>query len=120
MAQSDYLIVQLPLNAQTRGIINRDRLAQLKRGAMLINVARAELIERDALVEALDSGRLGGFGLDVGYGEPADPADPLLKFRDMPERNVILMPHTAIGTRENALYDLDELCRNVWRAIKTP
>lgn len=118
MAQSDYLIVQLPLNALTRGMINRDRLAQLKPGAMLINVARAELIDRDALVEALESGRLGGFGLDVGYGEPTDPADPLLKFRDRPERNVILMPHTAIGGREHALHDIDELCRNVWQATK--
>jgi phosphoglycerate dehydrogenase-like enzyme len=119
MAQSDYLIVQLPLNAQTRGIINRARLAQLKPGAILINVARAELIDRDALVEALESGRLGGFGLDVGYGEPTDPADPLLKFRDRPERNVILMPHTAIGARENALRDIDKMCGNIWRATKT-
>ncbi|MDB5599531.1 MAG: D-3-phosphoglycerate dehydrogenase [Xanthobacteraceae bacterium] len=119
MAQSDYLIVQLPLNAQTRGMINRDRLRRLKPGAMLINVARAELIDRDALIEALEAGRLGGFGLDVGYAEPADPADPLLAFRDRPDRNVILMPHTAIGARENALHDLDELCGNVWRAIKT-
>ena len=50
----------------------------------------------------------------MGYAEPADPADPLLRFRG---RNVILMPHTAVGARDNALADLEALCTNLWRAI---
>jgi phosphoglycerate dehydrogenase-like enzyme len=114
MERSDFLVVQLPLNDSTRGLIGRDQLRRVKPGAMLVNVARAELIDRYALVEALETGRLGGFGLDVGYAEPADPADPLLGYRD---GNVILMPHTAIGSRENALLDLDQLCTNVWHAV---
>ncbi|HVY58674.1 MAG TPA: NAD(P)-dependent oxidoreductase [Xanthobacteraceae bacterium] len=114
MARSDYILVQLPLNAATRGIIGRDLLRRVRPGAVLVNVARAELIDRAAVIEALDSGRLAGFGLDVGYAEPTDPDDPLLRYRD---GNVILMPHTAIGARANALADLEQLCVNLADAI---
>jgi hypothetical protein len=48
------------------------------------------------------------------YTEPADPAEPLLRYRD---RNVILMPHTAVAARANALHDVEMLCVNLWRAI---
>jgi glyoxylate reductase len=112
MAEADYILVQLPLNEATRGLIGRDALARIKPGAVLIDVARAELIDHDALLEALEVGRLGGLGLDVGYAEPADPADPLLR-----HRNVILMPHTAVGPRANALHDVETLCRNLWRGV---
>jgi phosphoglycerate dehydrogenase-like enzyme len=115
MAQSDYIVVQLPLNDSTRCIIDAAALKRMKPGAILINCARAELIDRAALVEALASGRLGGLGLDVGYAEPADADDPLLRYRG--NGNVILMPHTAIGARENAQSDLERLCINLWRAI---
>jgi phosphoglycerate dehydrogenase-like enzyme len=114
MAQSDYLLVQLPLNEATRGLIGREALAHLKPGAILINVARAELVDPAALIEALDSGRLGGLGLDVGYNEPVKPDEPLLKYKS---GNVLLTPHIAIGARANALADLEELCINLWRAI---
>jgi phosphoglycerate dehydrogenase-like enzyme len=114
MARSDFLVVQLPLNDSTRGLIGKEQLRRVKPGAILVNVARAELIDHDAVIEALAAGRLGGFGLDVGYAEPADPADPLLTYRG---GNVILMPHTAIGARDNALLDLETLCTNAWHAI---
>jgi phosphoglycerate dehydrogenase-like enzyme len=116
MAQSDYIVVQLPLNATTRGIIDDKVLRGVKPGAFLINCARAELIDRGALVAALDDGRLGGLALDVGYDEPARPDDPLLKFRGNP--HVILMPHTAIAGRQNALNDLERLCMNLSQAMK--
>jgi phosphoglycerate dehydrogenase-like enzyme len=115
MAQSDYIVVQLPLNESTRGIIGAEALSHAKPGAYLINCARAELVDHDALVAALDSGTLGGLALDVGYDEPARPDDPLLKFRGKP--NVILMPHTAIAARQNALSDLERLCANLWKAM---
>ncbi len=115
MAQSDYIVIQLPLNDSTRGIIGARALTRVKPGAILINCARAELVDRAALVDALDAGRLGGLGLDVGYAEPAEAEDPLLRFRG--KGNVILMPHTAVGARENALSDLERLCINLWRSI---
>jgi lactate dehydrogenase-like 2-hydroxyacid dehydrogenase len=114
MAQADYILVQLPSNDQTRGLIGRDALSRIKPGAILIDVARPELIDRDALVEAVESGRLGGLGIDVLYTEPCDPSEPLLRCRD---RNVILMPHTAVGARTNALHDVETLCTNLWQAI---
>ncbi len=117
MGQADYILVQLPSNDSTRGLIGRDALARIKPGAMLIDVARPELIDHDALVDALASGRLGGLALDVLYSEPADPDEPLLRYRD---RNVILMPHTAVASRANALHDVETLCVNLWRAIASP
>jgi phosphoglycerate dehydrogenase-like enzyme len=114
MERADYILVQLPSNDSTRGVIGRDALGRIKPGAVLINVARPELIDHDAVVEALQSGRLGGLALDVLYTEPADPAEPLLRYRD---RNVILMPHTAVAARANALHDVETLCVNLWRSI---
>jgi hypothetical protein len=115
MGRADYIVVQLPLNDSTRGIIGARALRGVKPGAFLVNCARAELIDRAALVEALDSGRLGGLGLDVGYDEPALPDDPLLKYRR--SGRVVLMPHTAIAARDNALSDLERLCLSLWRGI---
>jgi phosphoglycerate dehydrogenase-like enzyme len=115
MAQSDYIVVQLPLNDSTRGIIDAEALSHSKSGAFLINCARAELVDHAALVDALASGRLGGLALDVGYDEPARPDEPLLAFRRHP--NVILMPHTAIAARQNALSDLERLCKNLWNVL---
>lgn len=117
MASADYIVPALPLNASTRGIIGRAQLARVKPGAILVNVARAELVDHDALVEALEAKRLGGFALDVGYREPTPPDEPLLKFQD---GNVILMPHTAIAERQNGLDDMEEMCLKLWRGTQTP
>jgi phosphoglycerate dehydrogenase-like enzyme len=114
MAKSDYIVVQLPLNDSTRGIIDGKALQAVKPGAMLIDTARAALIDRDALIEALDSGRLAGLGMDVGYSEPWDGDDPLLKYKG---GNVILMPHTAVGDRRVGLSDLAGMCRKIWRML---
>jgi lactate dehydrogenase-like 2-hydroxyacid dehydrogenase len=114
MANSDYILVQLPLNDSTRGLIGRKALQAVKPGAILINTARADLVDREALIEALDSGRLAGLGMDVGYSEPWARDDPLLNYRD---GNVMLMPHTAVGDRRHGLADLEQMCRKIWRLI---
>ena len=114
LAAADYLLLQLPLNDTTRGLIGREALRRIKRGAILVDVARAELIEHDALIEALADGRLGGLGMDALYSEPAEPSDPLLRYRN---GNVILLPHTAVGARANALRDIETLCLNLQQAI---
>ena len=114
MAQSDYIVVQLPLNDSTRGIIGREQLRTVKPGSILINTARAHLVDREALIEALDSGRLAGAGFDVGYAEPAAPNEPLLKYE---AGNVVLMPHTAIGDRKYGLDDFETMLRNLSRAL---
>ena len=115
MANADYIVPCLPLTDTTRGIIGRAQLARAKPGAVLVNVARAELVDHDALVEALAARRLGGFALDVGYREPTPPDEPLLKYTD---GTVILMPHTAVGERQNGLDDMEEMCLKLWRGTK--
>ena len=112
MERSDAVSLQLPLNASTSGMIDRAALQRLKPGAILVDVARAALVDRAALYEALDAGQLGGFGIDAGYEEPAKPDEKLLSYP-----NVIYMPHTAVAARQNALADVEEMCLKLWRAI---
>ncbi|MBC7781224.1 MAG: hypothetical protein H7125_14100 [Proteobacteria bacterium] len=104
LAQSDYVSVQLPGNASTRHILDRGRIAQMKPGTILVNSSRSDLIERQAVLDALASGHLGGFGLDTPYDEPGSADDPLLAFP-----NVTITPHTAAQPRTNALKDLEQM-----------
>jgi D-3-phosphoglycerate dehydrogenase / 2-oxoglutarate reductase len=80
LQQSDYVSVHVPLNADTKGLINRQRIAQMKRGAILINTARGAVIESlDVLSEGLENGQLGAVGLDVFPDEPPDVSHRLFK-----------------------------------------
>jgi phosphoglycerate dehydrogenase-like enzyme len=115
MEASDFITPALPLNASTRSLIGPAQLRRVKPGAILVNVARGELVDHDALIEVLESGRLGGFALDVGYQEPTPPDERLLKFKF---GNVILMPHTAPAERQNNLDDLEEMCLKLWRGTQ--
>src|SRR5690606_39010643 len=65
LAESDVLVIAAPLTPETDGLIDRQAIARLKPGAIVINVGRARILETAALVEALGEGRLGGAGLDV-------------------------------------------------------
>jgi phosphoglycerate dehydrogenase-like enzyme len=112
---SDYVAIQLPSGPATRGILGRAQLQRMKKGAILINVARADLVDHDALIEVLQSRHLGGFALDVGYEEPMPPSEKLLQFKD---GNVLLMPHTAVAERQNGLLDMEEMCLKLWRGTK--
>ena len=77
LERADYLTVQLPATSQTRNMIDRAAFSRMKPGACLINVSRASIIDREALIEALRSGRLGGAGLDrLLGGSPPHPAIP--------------------------------------------
>ena len=84
--------------------IDGARLAQMKPGACLVNISRADLVDRAALIEALKSGRLGGFALDPLYEAPGRSDDELLGFR-----NVVLSPHIAAQPRFNALNDISDM-----------
>jgi phosphoglycerate dehydrogenase-like enzyme len=112
LAQSDWVVPQLPGDPSTRHLIDRGRLALMKPGACLINVSRAEVVERDALIEALGSGHLGGFALDPLYEEPGRQDDELLAFD-----NVILTPHMAGSPRSNGLRDIEELITGLAQAM---
>lgn len=112
LERSDYITIHMPHNPSTENLLDRDALARVKPGAVIVNISRAPIINRDALIEALESGRLGGAGLDVHYKEPGDPDDPLLRFD-----NVILTPHTAVASRVNGAADMEELVSNINRAL---
>jgi phosphoglycerate dehydrogenase-like enzyme len=112
MAQSDWVVPQVPGGPATRGLIDRARLAHIKPGACIVNVSRADLVDRAALIEALRAGRLGGFALDPLYEEPGRSDDELLQFD-----NVILVPHMAGSPRTNGLADLEELIVGLAHAL---
>lgn len=94
LAEADVVSLHLPLTSQTRHTLNTSTFAQLKSGAIVINVARGPLIDEAALIQAIASGHLGGAGLDVFEVEPLDLNSPLLS---MP--NVVVTPHWAAATR---------------------
>lgn len=103
-SEADFVSLHLPLTAQTRGLVGRELLGAMKPGAFLVNTARAAVIGREALIEALESGRLGGAALDVHYEEPVPADDALLAFP-----NVLLTPHVAGGSRRNIIGDIEEI-----------
>jgi len=82
------------------------------RGACIVNVSRAELVDRAALLDALRSGHLGGFALDPLYEEPGRSDDELLSFD-----NVILMPHMAGSPRFNGLKDIEDVIASLMHAV---
>jgi D-3-phosphoglycerate dehydrogenase len=90
LAESDLLTLHCPSAPQTRGMISADFLAKMKRGSIVVNLARGDLVDTEALVAALQSGQLAGAALDVCDPEPIPPGNPLLQ---MP--NVVVSAHVA-------------------------
>jgi D-specific alpha-keto acid dehydrogenase len=112
---SDIVTLHTPLNANTRHLLSRQRIEQMKHGAFIINTGRGPLLDTEALIQALESGRLGGAALDVLEGEEgifyADcrkkpiESKSLLRLQQLP--NVLISPHTAYYT-DHALSDMVE------------
>ncbi|MBE7069351.1 MAG: D-2-hydroxyacid dehydrogenase [Ruminococcaceae bacterium] len=99
---ADVISVHCPLTNETRNLINKERLAAMKKGAILINCARGPVVDEKAVREALDSGILGGYGADVVSVEPMLPDNPLLG-----APNCVITPHIAWAakeTRERLIY----------------
>ena len=93
LAQSDFTIMLLPINEQTRGFMTAQRFAAMKKESVFINVGRGQTVDEQALVESLQSGHLGGAALDAFSTEPLSENSPLW---DLP--NVIITPHLAADT----------------------
>jgi lactate dehydrogenase-like 2-hydroxyacid dehydrogenase len=94
LAVSEFLSLNCPATEATRGVLDAARIARLPQGAVVVNISRGDLVVDDALIAALESGRLAGAGLDVFAGEP--DVDPRYRRLD----NVFLLPHLGSATVE--------------------
>lgn len=109
LSEADFVVLSLPDNPDTRNILDETALAQMKPGSFLINLGRGGLIEKSALLAALEVGHLAGAGLDVFWQEPPDPADTLFRY------NVIATPHIG-GVTDNSLNgNVAGVCENLRR-----
>ncbi|KAH6780428.1 D-isomer specific 2-hydroxyacid dehydrogenase family protein [Perilla frutescens var. hirtella] len=89
-SRADIVVCCLAMNKETAGIVDEAFISSMRKGALLVNIARGKLLDYDAVLHHLKSGHLGGLGTDVAWTEPFDPDDPILKFP-----NVIMTPHVA-------------------------
>ena len=98
LAKADFASIHVPLTDETRGMIDKEALAAMKPGAIIVNPARGGLIDEIALAEALASGHIAGAGLDVMASAPPADDHPLLQ-----QENVIITPHTAFFSQSSTL-----------------
>ncbi len=108
LKESDILTVHIQSNAQTRGIIGDNEFAMMKRGVLLVNTARGPIVSEAAMIKALETGKLGGVGLDVFDIEPLPMEHPLRRFD-----NAILMSHRGYATTEILSKRYDEAMNNL-------
>lgn len=108
LAQSDVVALHCPLFDSTRGIINKDTIAKMKDGVIILNSARGPLIVEQDLADALDRGKVAAAGLDVVGKEPIRSDNPLLR-----AKNCVITPHIAWATREARQRIMDTTCENV-------
>lgn len=109
--ESDIISVHLPLTEQTRHIINKERISQMKDTAIVINVARGAVVDEEALAEAVINNKIGGIGVDVYSCEPMPEDSPYYKLKECD--NVILTPHMAWGAYEARVRCMDEIEKNI-------
>jgi len=94
LAESDFVVLCVPLTPETRGLISAERLGRMKRTAVLVNIARGEVVDEEAMATALTEGRLSGAGLDVYEKEPR--VHPKL----LSAPSAVLLPHLGSATGE--------------------
>ena len=110
LSVSDVLTLHMHLTNKTKGILGAKGLSKIKQGAVIINVSRAELIDKQALIDRLNSGHIGGVGMDTHYREPTDPHDPLLT-----HPRVVATPHMAGSTADAYETAIDHAIENFRR-----
>mgnify|MGYP001083384250 CR=1 FL=1 len=111
--EADVLVLCLPGTEATRGILSRERIRSMKRGAYVVNIGRGSLIDEPALIEALASGHLAGAGLDVFAEEPLPSSSPLWHME-----NVIITPHTAGNSPNHPERTTAIFLRNLERFVR--
>ncbi|XP_018839527.2 hydroxypyruvate reductase isoform X1 [Juglans regia] len=89
-SNADIVVCCLNLNSETAGTVNKKFISSMRKGALIVNIARGGVLDYEAVLDHLKSGHLGGLGIDVAWTEPFDPNDPILKFK-----NVLITPHVG-------------------------
>lgn len=113
VTDSDIVSLHLPLNEQTRNVLDRDAIASMRPGAIIVNVSRGGLVDEAAVAEALESGALSGAGLDTFETEPL-PADSPLRTNP----HVLLSPHAAHYSRESYRETIRKAFEDVARVLR--
>ncbi len=108
---SDIITVHCPLNNETRGMINEERISKMKPDVLLVNEARGAVLDEKAVVDAVLSGKIGAFGCDVYSVEPFDKKHPYNLIANLD--NVCLTPHSAWGAYEARMRCLGVICDNI-------
>lgn len=108
LKQSDFLSIHAPLSPLTRNLISETELNKMKKGAVIINMARGGIVNERALAKALIKGHLAGAALDVLEEEPPSPKNPLFGIS-----NLVLTPHIAWGSLESRQRLVDEMGKNI-------
>jgi D-3-phosphoglycerate dehydrogenase len=112
-AVSDYLSLHTNLTPETRDLISAKSIAKMKKGVLILNCARGEIVNTADIVAALQSGRVGGYGTDVLDHEPPPPDHPLLRLP-----NCIVTPHVASRTFESVVRQATTAVQNLLNAVK--
>ena len=109
LKSSDIVSLHCPQTPETIGLINRERLALMKRTAILINAARGPIVDSQALADALNEGRLAGAGIDVFEQEPPlDTNHSLLQ-----SKNTLVTPHVAFASEESMVMRAEIVFDNI-------
>jgi len=98
LREADYVSLHTPLTEETKYIINKETIAMMKDGAILINTGRGKCVVEEDVAEALKSGKLRGYGTDVWYSDPPDWSSPILS-----APNVVMTPHIGSSSKENLI-----------------
>jgi D-3-phosphoglycerate dehydrogenase len=98
LAKSDYISLHTPLTDETRGMFNADKFTKMKDGVVIVNTGRAKVLDEQALIDALKSGKVGCYATDVWPSDPPPDGYPLI-----PVPNVLMAPHIGASSNENLL-----------------
>lgn len=113
IAKADFITVHMPLNAQTKNMLNKDSIAKMKKGVRLVNCARGGIINEQDLADALKSGQVAAAAIDVFVSEPLSKDNPLLR-----APNIVLTPHLGASTVEAQIGVAIDASHGVAAALK--
>ena len=109
--ESDIITIHCPLNDDSRGLINKERILTMKKDVILVNEARGAVLDEEAIANAVEEGRIAGFGCDVYSTEPFGNEHPFYRIKD--RNNVILTPHCAWGSYEARVRCISIIAENI-------